>query len=580
MAAALHLSHMTRRLAAIATALAGVVALTSSLSANEPGRQALLEAFEPGTAQAAAHALGAIGGLLTIWLAIGVLRGRRPAARAAVVVLGVLAVVHLAKGLDYEEATIALVLAFALHRGIEQAGADRRPSRSLVATLALLVGIAGAYAWTLTVLLVSGHSAGVGQTLWVAARSLAGGAPAAVGGDARTLLHLAAALAVGAVVVVARALLAPAHARDGHDAAEHARAAAIVAEHGRDSIAPFALRADKAYFFSHGGVLAYRTLRETAVVAGDPVCPPGTTAAILADFEAFARGRGWDVVVLGAREEHLGEYARLGLRTLQVGLEAVVAPSAFDLEAPGCKTVRKAVRRVARRGWTIELVRGAELTAPLIADLAAVEAAWRRRGHRRLYGFAMASDRLWGAAEDRHDLYAIARNPQGEARAFQRYVPYRGGLSLDAMRRLDDDPNGISDALVAATLQHAALLGLSEVSLNFAGFGHLMAAQTLERRSHRIARWVLQRTHGRFQLERLARFAGKFGPAWRPRFLVYTHRTRLPLAALRVMQAEAYIKPPASRPARGAWRPAPRPVTGAASAPIAISPAATQVASR
>ena len=90
-----------------------------------------------------------------------------------------------------------------------------------------------------------------------------------------------------------------------------------------------------------------------------------------------------------------------------------------------------------------------------------------------------------GRARGPSDIYAIARNPEGEARAFQRYVPYRGGLSLDAMRRLDDDPNGISDALVAATLVHARELGLDEVSLNFAGFGHLMAADELERRSHR-----------------------------------------------------------------------------------------------
>jgi lysyl-tRNA synthetase, class II len=285
-------------------------------------------------------------------------------------------------------------------------------------------------------------------------------------------------------------------------------------------------------------------------------------------------------VLLGAHGDHLADYAARGLRTMQVGLEAVVAPATFDLAAPGFKTVRKAVRRVARRGWTIELVRGDALTAPLISDLAAVENAWRRRGHRRLYGFAMAGDRLWGAPEDRDDLYAIARNPAGEARAFQRYVPYRGGLSLDAMRRLDDDPNGISDALVAATLERAAQLGLDEVSLNFAGFGHLMAAETLERRSHRVARWALQRMHGRFQLERLARFAGKFGPQWRPRFLVYTYRTRLPLAALRVMQAEAYLKSPAARPAAGAWRPAARPIAGATSAPSAINPAATQVAAR
>jgi lysyl-tRNA synthetase, class II len=123
-------------------------------------------------------------------------------------------------------------------------------------------------------------------------------------------------------------------------------------------------------------------------------------------------------------------------------------------------------------------------------------------------------------------------------------------------------------------------VGIAEVSLNFAGFGHLMAAETLERRSHRLARWALQRLHGRFQLERLARFSNKFGPSWRPRFLVYTARTRLPLAALRVMQAEAYIRPPAVRAAQGSWRPAPRPVSGTSTAPSAISPAASQVTAR
>jgi lysyl-tRNA synthetase class 2 len=223
------------------------------------------------------------------------------------------------------------------------------------------------------------------------------------------------------------------------------------------------------------------------------------------------------------------------------------------------RTVRKAVARVRRHGWSVEVLTGAQLDERLSAELLAVEGQWRRT-HRRLYGFAMAGDRLWGAPEDASDVYAIARDPAGEVRAFQRYVGYRRGLSLDAMRRLDDQPNGIADSLVAAVLEHARVTGCREVSLNFSGFGHLMAADTLERRSHRIARWSLQRLHGRFQLERLARFAEKFRPQWRARHVVYTGRTRLPLAALRIMQAEAYLKPPQPARRRDAWLPAPIPV--------------------
>ena len=546
----------TRRLASLATALAGVATIVSSLSPSAPARVRLLEGLEPDSAQAAAHAAGVLGGLATVWLALGVLQGRRSSGRAATVVLGVLALVHAAKGLDYEEALLGLAVALALHRALRgQSG-----SAALLGLLIALVAWAGAFAASLTVLLLSGGSprfaaslAGAAQTVWAL--------PAGIGGGALAGLHLLFAIAAGALVVAMHALLAPARPREGHDDAEHARAAALVSAHGEDSIAPFALRADKAFHFAAGGALAYRALRETAVVAGDPIGPDGCAGPVMASFLGYAFRNGWDVVLLGARDEQLPAYAGLGLRSVQVGLEAVVDPRGFDLASPSAKTVRKACARVRRHGWSVEVVEAAQLDGATIAELATVELAWRRRGHRRLYGFAMAHDRLWGAAEDATDVYALARSPTGELRAFQRYVRYRRGLSLDAMRRLDDEPNGIADSLVAAVIEHARAGGCEEVSLNFSGFAHVLAADTLPLRGHRLLRWGLRRLRGRFQLERLARFAGKFSPAWRPRYLVYTGRTRLPLAALRVLQAEAYLPARRARPGQDAWQPLPIPLT-------------------
>jgi lysylphosphatidylglycerol synthetase-like protein (DUF2156 family) len=87
-----------------------------------------------------------------------------------------------------------------------------------------------------------------------------------------------------------------------------------------------------------------------------------------------------------------------------------------------------------------------------------------------------------------------------------------------------------------------------------------MAADAALRRRQQLMRWVLQRAHGRFQLERLASFNRKFAPAWRPRYLVYGNRTHLPVAALRVLQAEAYVRPPRPRPITSGWEPLARPV--------------------
>jgi lysyl-tRNA synthetase class 2 len=175
-------------------------------------------------------------------------------------------------------------------------------------------------------------------------------------------------------------------------------------------------------------------------------------------------------------------------------------------------------------------------------------------------GFAMTLGRLWGAEEDRRGMYVVARDADGDLRAFLRFAEYDGGLSLDATRRLGNEPNGLTEAMVVAALGYARDRGVHEVSLNFAGFAHVMAAGAAASRGQRLARRLLRTFHGRFQLERLVQFSDKFGPDWRPRYLIQRGRTGLPLAALRVLQAEAYVRPPTPRPLKARWEPRAVPV--------------------
>jgi lysyl-tRNA synthetase class 2 len=359
------------------------------------------------------------------------------------------------------------------------------------------------------------------------------------------------------------ALLRPRPAADGHTVSDHHRAAVIVGHHARDSLDPFALREDKAFHFAAGGFVAYRTLRETAVVSGDPIGPEGSAGPAMEAFLDHAHGHGWDVVVTGASDRWLDEYRALGLRTLHIGNEAVVDPRTFTLEGRKVRKVRQSVARVERHGWSVEVVDADRLTDVAISGIARVEASWRAE-RPRIQGFAMTLGRLWGAGEDQASLYVLGRDDAGEVRAFLRFAAYEGGLSLDSMRRSGETPNGLNEAMVVAALTHARELGLREVSLNFAGFSHVMAASAALSPGARLMRFGLSLAHGRFQLERLVRFNDKFFPQWRPRYLVYSRRTDLPLVALRVLQAEAYLRPPRTprrRPQLTArWRPLSYPV--------------------
>lgn len=548
--------------AAVAVALAGLLTVASAITPNLPWREHMLVTIEPGPAIALGHVLAAAAGVALTWLAWGLVRGKRRAANATMALLCASALLHTAKGLDYEEAGVALALALLLYLGRRGfvLGGDR-PRTAVIAGVVIVSAAAASYALSAIDLLVSNRARTLGSALAAAGNALArGGWWLRSGSPLSLALDLLMLVSLGALFALLHALLRPTPSDDGHMAEEHARAAAIVAEHGRDSLAPFVLREDKAFFFSRGGLLAYRTLRGTAVVSGDPVGPPGSAPGILADFLELAGRRGWDVVVTAASAAHVDVYRReLGLRALPIGNEAVVDPQAFTLDGRAVRKVRQSVNRVERRGWRIEVVGAAELSREAIAELDEVQTAWAAE-QCGLKGFAMTLGRLWGAAEDTGCLYVLARDPAGKVAAFLHFLPYNGGLSLDAMRRAGDEPNGLNEAMVVRALEYARERGFREVSLNFAGFAHVMAADAALTPRQRALRVVLRLAHGRFQLERLVRFNEKFFPDWRPRYLVYSHRTHLPLAALRVLQAEAYIRPPRSRQLTTGWRPLPHPV--------------------
>jgi lysyl-tRNA synthetase class 2 len=198
------------------------------------------------------------------------------------------------------------------------------------------------------------------------------------------------------------------------------------------------------------------------------------------------------------------------------------------------------------------------MDAALEAEIDALEAAWRA-AKPRVLGFAMGMG-TFKPEVGPHDLYVLGRSPDGQLGAVMRFFWHCGRLSLDAMRRVGDTPNGLNEALVARALEAARERGAIEVSLNYAGLAHLSRVQ---RDGRGVARYASRATLAllgrRFQLERLVRFNDKFLPEWRPRFLVCDSPVALPRAVVRVLQAEAYLPQPQPLRLSGRLRHLPRP---------------------
>ncbi len=508
----------------------------------------LLAAVPLAVPQVAAVAV-ALAGLGLLLLGRGVRRGQRRAWLVSLALLLGSAVLHLVKGVDVEEVIVAGVVAGYLvrHRRAFPVASDAPTARlgllwaGVGGALATIVGTAAAWLLKSPSGRLPLHRAAL-----AAVERLVGLSAVPVPRRLDDFLSpVLAAVGCGLVAVLGWQLLQPViHRVVDHGRAGRARAAQAVRRYGADSLAYFALRDDKQYFFFGETVVAYAVLGGVALVSPDPIGPVGERAASWDAFRRYADGEGWIVAGMGVAEDWLPIYRASGLRTLYVGDEAVVDCARFSLEGSRMKSLRQAYNRVARGGYTVEFHDPAHVDAALAESLRALSRESRRGEAER--GFSMTLGRIF-SPDDTGLLLAVCRDADGDPAAFCQFVPASGidGYSLDLMRRsVGQHPNGLLDFILLDTIFHLRASGHRGLTLNFATLRAVLAGETGDGVSQRIERWLLQKMSGTMQIESLWHFNAKYDPDWRPRYAFYEAPGQLLPAAWAVAKAESFVELP------------------------------------
>ena len=499
-----------------AAALVGCIGIISSLTPESADRYQIVHGVLPPGVPSAARIVALAFGIALIWLSRSLARRRRRAWQLAVVIVVGSAIAHMAKGLDFEEATTTLVLLAALVRFRSRftAPGNSEAARPLLVIVLLAAAVGAA-------------------TLGFELRGVA--IPDRLGD-----VFEAAGFVLGfsALFLWLRPL---SHAVEQTVTERHA-VRELVDAYGTDSLSFFALRKDKSYYFSPSrrAFLAYRVVAGAALISGDPVGEESEFDGLLLDFQDFAHVRGWRLAVVGALACHLERYERLGMRAISIGDEAVLVPSEFSLEGRAIRKVRQSVSRLEKAGYRFRVVDADDIDPLLRSQLDEVSEAWR--GNRAERGFSMAMDDLYAPGT----TFAIAESDAGAVGGFLHLAPSPagGGWSLSTMRRLPGTPNGLTEYLVVETLAWAKANDVSEVSLNFCALTDFVAPDRTLTMSRRIVRRLLLAGDSIFQLERLHSFSRKFHPHWRPRYLCVEKLTDLPLVGLAYLHVEQLLVPP------------------------------------
>ena len=322
----------------------------------------------------------------------------------------------------------------------------------------------------------------------------------------------------------------------------------------RDSLGYFATRRDRSVVFppDRRAAVTHRVLASVSLASGDPIGPPEAWPQAIRSWLAEARAYGWYPAALGVSEEGARAFVAAGLKGIPLGDEAIIDVRAFSLRSPALQPVRRAVERVARAGYTVRVVRHADLAADELAEISRCAEEWR--GDEPERGFSMALNRL-GDPTDGRCVAVQSFDASGRLRGLLSFVPWGPhGLSLDVMRRDPTAENGVTESMVTGLIAACPDLGVVRVSLNFVVLRGVLEA------AERVGAGPLVRTGNaaliftsRFwQLETLYRTTARYLPRWEPRYLCYESAFALPRVALAAMMAEGFLPlpptPPAQRP--------------------------------
>ena len=509
--------------------------------------------FVHGDTRSAGLIISVAIGLGIIGISRGLSRGKRRAWGIGVVLFGLAALVHLFRGPDPVAVVLSAAMMFALIWYRDDFRAHSDPGSLQQAVLFVPVYLLFVFLFTSISLFAERKSITPDLTFWGNVETTVKGLAGFAGPYTYHHKVFHDFFETGLLVLGIIGLLALLYLvlrtfvqADPPTPERRGRAEEIVRRWGTDTLDYFALRRDKNYFFAADGesLIAYLYVRGTAMVAADPIGPPGNEARTLDEFLAFCAERGWRVAFFAVREADADLYRERGMHPVYLGDEAILRLDTFTLDGAERKAVRAAVKHV-EKGHTFELIAENEADPLLVGELNEISEEWRKGAPERGFTMELGED-VEGTNPD--FVLAIARDRHTEkVEGFLRFVPVYGdepGYSLDLMRRRPDSTNGMTEFLIAKAAVALGPRGFKRLSLNFAAWGRLLDSAEDAGLAGRLQRLMAKGLNPFFQIQSLRDFNQKFGPEWVPRSVVIDEVADLPRIAMLYASVEGFLEVP------------------------------------
>ena len=519
---------LIRILPAILIFLLGIVNIISGVTPALPERLSTLKAVIPLTAIHASVSLVIVSGIIMMGVSIYLLRGLRSAWIFAVVLSAVSLFAHLVKGIDWEEATIALLTLSALIYQRKQyfVRLDFTPARNtiffavVVINSAFLFGVIGFYQ------LDSKHfdvSFNLAESFDQTFRSLflldLEKEPVTIFGKEFILsLNIVGVLTW---IYIAFIALRPLIRRpEVSDEEALQKAATIVQKYGNSSLDYFKVYNDKRIWFDPliEGFVSFKVSRNYAVALENPVCETTEELEVLIQhFENYSQQSGLRTAYYRVPHSAICRYEKLNKKALPIGEEAIVNLTTWTMEGGDKKALRNAVNKLTKAGYRFRACEPPQKDG-FLQQLEAVSELWLRQNKRTELAFSQGQ---FLKDELRNQTILSLESSEGRIEAFINLIPNKvpGQANFDLMRKTGDAPNGAMDFLFVSMFEYLITKGFTTCNLGMVPLSGITTPENFEQRIMKLAYERIKRFN---QYRNLRDFKEKFNPSWEMMYLVYS----------------------------------------------------------
>ena len=530
---------------ALLTAAMGVVNVISAVIPAMRDRLRLLRLlgeYSPFSIRAGGHLASALAGFALLLLSVSLWRRKQLGWLLTLLILIISIPVHLLKGLDYEEAAFAALLAGLLIylRPHFHARSDppsiRQGLQILLASLAftLIYGVIGFYFLDRHFKVSFGFWSALRQTI-VMLTQFYDPSLQPVTGFGRYFvdsIYVISAVTIGYALLM---LLRPVLDRRKQSEEERSRAWEIVRAHGRTSLARYALLDDKLLFFTPtGSLISYVVENRVALALGDPIGPDNDIEYAVSSFKDFCSKNDWLPAFYQVSPANIEVYRSLDLHTLPIGHEAIVDLTSFSLAGSENKTLRNTYNKLGRLGYHYDVIQP-PYSARMLRELNFVSDDWLTAHQATELRFSLG---WFDHAYLNTCPILLVRDREGFIEGFANLVTefQANEVGVDLMRNLQHGESGLMDFLFVSLFQWAREQGFSTFNLGLSalsGVGEHSDDPIVER----ALNFIYQNVDRFYNFRGLHSFKEKFHPLWSERYLVYPGMSNLPAISAALFRA-------------------------------------------